>query len=101
MNTKCIKFYRFGSPIDVLNIECKMIEPPKDNEVLVRMLTRSINPSDLIPIRGSYSHRISLPHIPGYDGVGIVEEVDPLVSQNFIGKRVLPLRGEGTWKEYV
>jgi NADPH:quinone reductase-like Zn-dependent oxidoreductase len=63
LDAKCIKFYEFGSPTDVLKIEYKTIEPPKDNEVLVRMLARPINPSDLIPIRGSYSHRISLPNL--------------------------------------
>ena len=101
MDAKCIKFYEFGSPKDVLRIESKSIEPPKDNEILVRMLARPINPSDLIPIKGTYSHRISLPNIPGYEGVGIVEDVGPLVSHHFIGKRVLPLRGEGTWQEFV
>lgn len=101
MDAKCIKFYEFGSPKDVLKVEYKSIEPPKDNEVLVRMLARPINPSDLIPIRGAYSHRISLPNIPGYEGVGIVEDVGSLVSHNLIGKRVLPLRGEGTWQEFV
>ncbi|MEQ2528458.1 zinc-dependent alcohol dehydrogenase family protein [Bacillaceae bacterium CLA-AA-H227] len=101
MDAKCIKFHEFGSPKDVLKVEYKTIEPPKDNEVLVRMLARPINPSDLIPIRGSYAHRISLPNIPGYEGVGIVENVGPLVSKNLIGKRILPLRGEGTWQEFV
>jgi NADPH:quinone reductase-like Zn-dependent oxidoreductase len=101
LDAKSIRFYEFGSPKDVLKVEYKAIEPPKDNEVLVRMLARPINPSDLIPIRGSYAHRISLPNIPGYEGVGIVEETGPLVSKNLIGKRVLPLRGEGTWQEFV
>lgn len=101
LDAKCIKFNEFGNPQDVLKVEYKSIQPPKDNEVLVRMLARPINPSDLIPIRGSYSHRISLPNIPGYEGVGIVEDVGSLVSQNLIGKRVLPLRGEGTWQEFV
>ncbi|SFN11433.1 NADPH:quinone reductase [Psychrobacillus psychrodurans] len=101
LDAKCIKFYKFGSPRDVLKVEYKSIESPKESEVLVRMLTRSINPSDLIPIRGAYSHRITLPNIPGYEGVGIVEEVGPLVSRHLIGKRVLPLRGEGTWQEFV
>ncbi|WP_082799939.1 zinc-dependent alcohol dehydrogenase family protein [Metabacillus fastidiosus] len=101
LDAKCIKFYEFGNPQEVLTIEYKNIQPPKKNEVLVRMLTRPINPSDLIPIRGSYSHRISLPNIPGYEGVGIVEDVGSLVPQTFIGKRVLPLRGEGTWQEFV
>lgn len=101
MNGKSIKFYEFGSPKDVLKVEYKAIELPKNNEVLVRMLARPINPSDLIPIRGSYAHRISLPNIPGYEGVGIIEEVGPFVSKNLIGQRVLPLRGEGTWQEFV
>lgn len=101
MDAKYIKFDKFGSPRDVLKIEYKTIEPPKDHEVLVRMLVRPINPSDLIPIKGAYSHRISLPNIPGYEGVGIVEDVGPFVSKNLIGKRVLPLRGEGTWQEFV
>lgn len=101
LDAKRIRFYEFGSPKDVLKVEYKAIDPPKDNEVLVRMLARPINPSDLIPIRGSYAHRISLPNIPGYEGVGIVEEIGPLVSKNLIGQRVLPLRGEGTWQEFV
>lgn len=65
------------------------------------MLARPINPSDLIPITGAYSHRIALPDIPGYEGVGIVEEVGPSVSRELIGKRILPLRGEGTWQDFV
>ncbi|SFJ30120.1 NADPH:quinone reductase [Halobacillus dabanensis] len=101
MVANCIKFYEFGRPQDVLKVESIDIEPPKDDDVLVRMVARPINPSDLIPIRGSYSHRISLPNIPGYEGVGIVEDVGTSVSPNLIGKRVLPLRGEGTWQEYV
>lgn len=101
LNAKRIKFYEFGSPLDVLTVEKQIIEAPVNKEVLVRMLARPINPSDLIPIRGSYAHRISLPHIPGYEGVGIVEDVGATVSQSLIGKRVLPLRGEGTWQTYV
>ncbi|MCY9663078.1 zinc-dependent alcohol dehydrogenase family protein [Paenibacillus chondroitinus] len=101
MKAKYIICNEFGDPKDVLKVAYKTIQPPEDNEVLVRMLARPINPSDLIPIRGSYAHRISLPHIPGYEGVGIVEEVGSSVSQSLIGKRVLPLRGEGTWQEFV
>jgi len=96
-----IKFYEFGEPQQVLQIENKQVKDPGVGEVLVRMKTRPINPSDLIPIRGAYSNRISLPAIPGYEGVGTVEEVGPSVSKWFLGKRVLPLRGEGTWQEFV
>lgn len=96
MEAKCVKFYEFGNPQKVLKVENKFIQSPSEGEVLVRMTTRPINPSDLLPIRGAYSHRIPLPSIPYYEGVGIVEEVGPSVSKELIGKRVLPLRGEGT-----
>ena len=101
MKATSIKFYEFGEPQQVLQIENKQVKDPGVGEVLVRMKTRPINPSDLIPIRGAYSNRISLPAIPGYEGVGIVEEVGPSVSKWFLGKRVLPLRGEGTWQDFV
>src|SRR5699024_2063214 len=101
MEGKYIVFHEFGSPENVLQIERKKVIQPSKNEVLVRMLARPINPSDLIPIRGSYSHRIKLPNIPGYEGVGVVVAVGVGVSKQLIGKRVLPLRGEGTWQQYV
>src|SRR5699024_6368436 len=101
LKAKCLKFTEFGNPQEVLKVVDKDIHPPKENEVLVRMVAGPINPSDLIPIRGAYSHRISLPNIPGYEGVGIVEDVGSLVSKSLVGKRVLPLRGEGTWQEFV
>ncbi|KWW21819.1 MULTISPECIES: zinc-dependent alcohol dehydrogenase family protein [Peribacillus] len=101
MEARCAKFYEFGNPQNVIKVEHTSIQKPLSGEVLVRMTTRPINPSDLLPIRGAYSHRIPLPAIPGYEGVGIVEEVGPFGSKDLIGKRVLPLRGEGTWQEYV
>jgi len=101
LNAKCVTFSKFGNPRDVLKLGNRQIEPPKEHEVLIRMIARPINPSDLIPIRGSYAHRITLPNIPGYEGVGVVEDVGRLVSKDVIGKRVLPLRGEGTWQDYV
>ncbi|MFD2171851.1 zinc-dependent alcohol dehydrogenase family protein [Tumebacillus lipolyticus] len=101
MDAQRIAFHQFGDPQHVLRLETKTVQPPLDGEVLVRMKARPINPSDLLPIRGAYSHRTSLPAIPGFEGVGIVEEVGPSVSRDLIGKRVLPLRGEGTWQDYV
>lgn len=101
MEATCIRFYEFGEPNEVLKVERKAVQRPANGEILVRMTARPINPSDVIPIRGAYAHRITLPAIPGYEGVGIVEEVGPFVSKELIGQRVLPLRGEGTWQEYV
>ncbi|MEF3329426.1 zinc-dependent alcohol dehydrogenase family protein [Oceanobacillus oncorhynchi] len=101
MRNRYIYCDSFGNPNEVLKITDKEITPPQAGEVLVRMLARPINPSDLIPVRGSYSHRIPLPYIPGYEGVGVVADVGANVSKELIGKRVLPLRGEGTWQDFV
>ncbi|MVO98417.1 zinc-binding dehydrogenase [Paenibacillus lutrae] len=101
MEALSVKFYEFGNPCDVLQVESKQLRQARKGEILVRMITRPINPSDLLPIRGAYSHRISLPGVPGYEGVGVVTEVGPSVPQHLLGKRVLPLRGEGTWQEFV
>jgi len=81
LKAKYLKFNEFGDPQDVLKVEYKSIKPPMENEIIVRMINRPINPSDLIPIRGAYSHRISLPAVPGYEGIGVVEEVGSSVSK--------------------
>ncbi|WP_248924674.1 zinc-dependent alcohol dehydrogenase family protein [Paenibacillus hamazuiensis] len=101
MEAKRVIFDKFGHPRDVLRVERRPVERPREGEILVRMKARPINPSDLIPIRGAYAHRISLPAVPGYEGVGVVVDAGPGVSREMIGRRVLPLRGEGTWQEYV
>ncbi|TDF98857.1 zinc-dependent alcohol dehydrogenase family protein [Paenibacillus piri] len=96
-----VRFYRFGQPADVLQLVRRRIREPGPGELRVRMTARPINPSDLIPIRGAYPHRTPLPAIPGYEGVGVVEAVGPFSPSSLLGKRVLPLRGEGTWQEQV
>ncbi|WP_019122406.1 zinc-dependent alcohol dehydrogenase family protein [Brevibacillus massiliensis] len=101
MKATCIRYHQFGDPQDVLQVEQTDVQGAGAGEVLVRMIVRPINPSDLIPVRGAYAHRISLPAVPGYEGVGIVEEVGPGVPKWLLGKRILPLRGEGTWQAYV
>ncbi|MFM1652671.1 zinc-dependent alcohol dehydrogenase family protein [Brevibacillus sp. B_LB10_24] len=101
MKAMCVRYRQFGDPQHVLRVEQTDVFGAGDGEVLVRMSVRPINPSDLIPVRGAYAHRISLPSIPGYEGVGIVEETGPGVPKWLLGRRVLPLRGEGTWQAYV
>ena len=94
-------FYRkFGLPEQVLTLEYANKSSLKENCVRVQMLYAPINASDLIPITGAYQHRITLPQIAGYEGVGKVIEA-PLSYQHLIGKRVLPLRGGGTWQSFV
>ncbi|WP_253957168.1 zinc-dependent alcohol dehydrogenase family protein [Paenibacillus oleatilyticus] len=101
MEANVVRYYRFGEPGEVLQIETKAPVVPGPGEISVKMRARTINPSDVIPIRGAYPHRITLPAVPGYEGVGVVEAVGPGVPKQMLGKRVLPLQGDGTWQDYV
>lgn len=59
------------------------------------MLAASINPSDLITIRGTYS-RTGFPFRPGFEGVGEVVDADPGGAVRS-GQRVIALRSAGAW----
>lgn len=52
MHSTYISFNQFGSPQEVLTVNSQKCEMPNYNEVLIRMLVRPMNPSDLIPIYG-------------------------------------------------
>jgi NADPH:quinone reductase-like Zn-dependent oxidoreductase len=98
MKGRAIVYRRYGLPEQVLSHEERDYLAPGAGKVRVRMRYSPVNPSDLIPVTGAYRHRIVLPAIAGYEGVGEVVSSD---NRQLIGKRVLPLRGEGTWQSYV
>ncbi|WP_022792483.1 zinc-dependent alcohol dehydrogenase family protein [Marinococcus halotolerans] len=103
MGHTSIKTYvsSFGIPSEQVCIREGAKEELKADDVEVRMRLSPINPSDLIPIHGRYAHRVTLPLVPGYEGVGVIERIGSGVNRRVIGKRVLPLRGEGTWQTLV
>lgn len=92
---------QFGPIQDCIKARKNELTPLKDGQVRVAMSYSPINPSDLIPVSGAYRHRISLPSLLGYEGIGRVVEVADVRDANLLGKRVLPLRGEGTWQRFV
>lgn len=96
-------FTEFGEPARVLSI--REIEPPRPGrgEVRIRMLASPINPSDLMTVRGVYAQKPKLPAVPGYEGVGIVEESNAGLLGRFLrGKRVAVLnKTGGNWSEQV
>ncbi|WP_181418622.1 zinc-dependent alcohol dehydrogenase family protein [Pseudoroseicyclus aestuarii] len=90
----------FGAPHTTLEMLDRELPPRAPGTLRVKVSHASVNPSDLIPITGAYAHRISLPAVAGYEGVGRVVEAPEALS-HMVGRRVLPLRGEGTWQTYV
>lgn len=117
----------FGDP-GVLRIE-KIEEPrPGRGEVLVRIVSTSINRADLLVRSGNPEYRVKLPHILGGDVFGYVEalgegvegfDVGDLVIANFIygcgkcyycsvglenlckDRRILGLNRWGSYAEYI
>lgn len=125
---KALIYERFGEPEDVLKLSESDVPEPKSGEVLVRMLMSPVNPSDFNMMRGSYNDAmaklpwnrgktgaaiavdpagerpaISLPHVPGGDGVGIVVAAGGgFLAKRLVGKRVVVIPGRlGNWREYT
>ena len=83
---KAVRFHEYGGP-EVLNYEEAPKPELKFGEALVRVKAASINHIDLWAQKGIY-YRPSLPHIPGSDAAGIVEEVKDSDS-SLVGRRVI------------
>ena len=100
---KAIQFQQPGEPASVLaslDIESPV---PRPGEVLVRMLSTPVNPSDLMYIRGRYTIPAACPATPGFEGVGIVEASGGGLRGRLMMNRrvVVPNRRGGNWAEYA
>lgn len=100
MYNTALVYRSFGEPQTVLQAETTALAPLPAGQVRVKMRFAPVNASDVIPVTGAYSHRITLPAVAGYEGVGVVTETSGS-DAHLLGKRVLPLRGQGTWQQYV
>ncbi|KAL7751269.1 hypothetical protein RI367_003128 [Sorochytrium milnesiophthora] len=93
---------------DAITIE-KLPKPTiQDDEVLVRVTMRPINPSDtagLIERHPGFRPQ-SFPATPGLEGTGIVDEVGSKVSRVKTGNNVIIMAlnrsaGHGAWQAYM
>ena len=99
---KAIVCDQWGEPEKVLHV--RDVPPPVcgPGQVRVRMLASPINPSDLFMVQGVYGKQPPLPCIPGFEGVGVVEEGRGLLAWRVKGKRVAVLNSSsGNWAEQV
>lgn len=100
MNKVAIWYRHFGVPEQTLELETAPVESLTPGLMRIRMQLSPVNASDLIPVTGAYGHRIIPPLVAGYEGVGEVITA-PETWSHLVGKRVLPLRGQGTWQSLV
>ncbi len=85
-NMKAVRFHTFGGPL-------VYEEAPKpvaqEGEVVVRVMACALNHLDLWVRKGVPAYPVTLPHIPGSDVAGLVEEVGPGVEDVALGSPVL------------
>ena len=104
---KAAWFEKFGSAADVLIVGEKPDPAPAAGEVLVRLKTSGVNPSDVKKRAGAFSDLLDGGYvIPHSDGAGIIEAVGDGVPDTRIGERVWVYQAQygrrfGTAAEYV
>ena len=110
---KCVIYRQKGTAREVLECVERPTPEPKKGEVLVRLATSGINPSD-VKMRGGQGHHAgAMPFpeiIPHSDGAGVVAALGPEVKGGVkdlkIGTRVYVFNGawqraHGTAAEYI
>lgn len=104
-----IIFSNYGKPLEVLKSVKHTIPSPRNDEVVLKLLTAPINPSDINQIEGVYPSKpefkkqsglVDEVAVPGNEGVFEVVEKGP--SSNLkIGDWVIPkVSCFGTWSTY-
>ena len=81
---------RFGGP-EVLKVVEDDVPRPGPGEVLVRVLAAGVSFSDALMRAGTYLGGPKPPFTPGYELVGVVEELGPGCSRLREGDRVAVL----------
>jgi NADPH2:quinone reductase len=100
-------FSEFGTAQKVLQTGEFETPTAADGEVLVRLYTSGVNPSDVKKRAGSFPDLLDGgPVIPNSDGAGVIEAVGPGVSDTRIGERVWVYQAQyarrlGTAAEYL
>ena len=100
-------FEEFGPPADVLQVGEVDMPTPAPGEVLIRLSTSGINPSDVKKRAGSFPNLLDDGYvIPNSDGAGVIQAVGDGVSEERVGERVWVYQAQfarrfGTAAEFV
>jgi NADPH2:quinone reductase len=92
----------FGQALEVHTVNVPL---PRKGEILVKIDSSPINPSDNSFLKGNYSSKKSLPVVAGFEGSGVVvAAARDFMSKRLLGKNVAcfaPPHGDGTWAEFM
>lgn len=106
-NMRAAWFESFGPASKVIVVGERPRPEPGKGEVLVRLKTSGVNPSDVKKRAGSFPHLLDDGYvIPNSDGAGVIEAVGAGVEKERVGERVWIYQAQygrrfGTAAEYV
>lgn len=98
---RALQFERVGEPSEVLRMVELPVPEAGRGAVRLRMLLRTINPSDVLQVKGVYGRRPGLPAVAGLEGLGVVDALGEGVTGWTLGQRVVTLGAQGTWADYL
>lgn len=85
---KAVRLHAYGDASVLAYEECA-VPSVGPNDVLLRLHAAALNHLDIWVRSGARERNIPLPHIPGSDGAGVIAEVGSAVDYRKIGERVL------------
>ncbi|WGF91671.1 medium chain dehydrogenase/reductase family protein [Aequorivita marisscotiae] len=102
MQYRRIVISKFGSPEVLQEITEKELPKPQKGQVRIKVLTTSASFTDTLVRRGIYPDvKEKPPFSPGYDLVGIVDELGEGVNNLTVGQKVADLTIIGAYTEYI
>lgn len=97
---KAILIEEFGDA-DVLKIQTVEKPVPNDNEVLIKVISTSVNFADIKTRIGKYHAAGPPPLILGLEVLGIVEAIGKQVQHSNVGDYVIAFPEEGSYAQYT
>ncbi|MGI3780619.1 MAG: zinc-binding dehydrogenase [Janthinobacterium lividum] len=101
MNTLQMVLPRVGEP-EVIEPRSTELGPLGPGQARVRVEVTGVSFAEQAMRRGKYYQQPAFPFVPGYDLVGVVEELhDPTPAGVHVGQRVAALTKVGGWAEQI
>jgi len=101
---RAVVIERFGGP-EVLRVADVPDPEPGPREIRIAVHAAGTNPVDASNRSDGSWAGLDLPHVPGYDVAGVVDQVSAGVDANSVGDRVMAMmpfpRGAGAYAEMV
>ncbi len=102
MSYKKIIIEKYGGPEQLKLVEEPNLPEPKANEVRIKVLFTSANFTDIMIRKGMYPEvKEKPPFSPGYDMVGVVDQVGDSVTRFHKGDKVADMTVIGAYSEYI